>query len=102
MGEELTERELWDIADHLESKILHRLATNLSFSTAEYLRMRTEEDNLAFMVLYKWRENYPEGPQNRKKLAGILFDLNERKLAKMVACKKYRKSSVKCEVNQKA
>ena len=94
MGEELTECELWDIADHLESKILHRLATNLSFSTAEYLRMKTEEDHLAFMVLYKWRENYPEGPQNRKKLAGILFDLNEGILAEMVASKKYTQKCV--------
>ena len=89
VGEELTELELWDIADHLESKILHRLATNLSFSTAEYMRMKTEEDNLAYMILYKWRENHPEGPQNREKLAGILFDLNERTLAEMVASKKY-------------
>ena len=90
VDEELTELELWDIADHLESKIIHRLATNLLFSTAEYLRMKTEEDNLAYMILYRWRENHPEGPQNRKKLASILFDLNERTLATMVASKKYR------------
>ena len=89
MNEELTELELWDIVDHLESKTPHRLATNLSFSTAEYQRMKIEEPDLAYMILYKWRENHPEGPQNRKKLAGILFDLNERKLAKMVALKKY-------------
>ena len=104
MDEELTELELWDIADRLEPKILHRLATNLSFSTAEYLRMKTEEDDLAYMMLYKWRENRPEGPQNRKKLAGILFDLNERILAEMVTSKKYTKvysknSSVECKVN---
>ena len=104
VDEELTELELWDIADRLESKILHRLATNLSFSTADYLRMKTEEDDLAYMMLYKWRENRPEGPQNRKKLAGILFDLNERTLAKMVASKKYtevysKNSSVECKVN---
>ena len=101
VNEELTELELWDIADHLESKILHRLATNLSFSTVEYLRVKTEEkeDDLAFMLLYKWRENQPEGPQNRKELAGILFDLNERILAEAIASKKYKyivKSSVKC------
>ena len=95
MNEELTELELWNIADHLESKILHRLATNLSFSTVEYQRMKTEEkeDDLAFMIFYKWRENQPEGPQNRKELAGILFDLNERKVAKMVASKKYTRPS---------
>ena len=69
MDEELTELELWDIADRLEPKRLHRLATSLSFSTAEYLRMKTEKDDLAYMLLYKWRENHPEGPQNRKKLA---------------------------------
>ena len=102
MGEELTELELWDIADRLESKILHRLATNLSFSTSEYLRMKAEEDDLPYMILYKWRENHPEGPQNRKKLAGILFDLNERILAEMVASKKYtkvypKKFSVECD-----
>ena len=57
--------------------------------------MKTEEkeDDLAFMILYKWQENQPEGPQNRKKLAGILFDLNERRLAEMVASKKYTKPS---------
>ena len=98
MNEELTERELWDIADCLESRILHRLATNLSFSTVEYQRMKTEEDDLAYMILYKWRENQPEGPQNRKELASILFDLNERRLAETVASKKYTvKSFVKCE-----
>ena len=36
------------------------------------------------------RELFREGPQNRKKkLASILFDLNERRLAKMVASKMY-------------
>ena len=91
----LTEPELWDIADRLDSRILHRLATNLSFSTVEYLRIKTEEkeDDLAFMLLYKWRENQPEGPQNRKELTGILFDLNERRLAEMVASKKYTRPS---------
>ena len=98
MNEELTELELWDIADRLGSKILHRLATNLSFSTVEYQRMKIEEPDLAYMILYKWRENHPEGPQNRKELAGILFDLNKRNLADMVASKKYIvKPSVKCE-----
>ena len=97
MNEELTELELWDIADCLDSKILHRLATNLSFSTVEYQRMKTEEDNLAFMILYKWRENQSEGPQNRKELASILFDLNERRLAEAVATKNYIvKSSEMC------
>ena len=93
MNEELTERELWDIADHLESRILHRLATNLSFSTVEFQRMKIEEPDLAYMILYRWRENFPEGPQNRKELAGVLLDLNARKLAKMVASKKYTKPS---------
>ena len=100
VNEELTELELWNIADHLESRILHRLATNLSFSTVEYQRMKIEEDNLAFMILYKWQENCSEGPQNRKKLASILFDLNERRLAKMVASKMYgtRPSGPHCEI----
>ena len=95
MNEELTELELWNIADHLESRVLHRLATNLSFSTVEYQRMKMEEkeDNLVFMLLYKWRENQPEGPQNRKDLFCILFDLNERKVAEMVASKKYTRPS---------
>ena len=93
MNEELTELELWDIADRLGSKILHRLATNLSFSTVEYQRMKIEEPDLAYMILYKWRENHPEGPQDRKELAGILFDLNERNLADMVASKKYTRPS---------
>ena len=87
----MTERELWDIADHLEPTILHRLATNLSFSTADYQRMKTEEDDLAFNVLYKWRENRMKGSQNRKELVGVLFDLKKVRLAEMVASKNYHK-----------
>ena len=94
MDEELTELELWDIADRLESKILHRLATNLSFSTSEYLRMKTEEDNLAYMLLYKWQKKCVKVSQNRKELVGVLFDLKKVRLAEMVAANEYYVSSL--------
>ena len=91
MGEELTEL---NIADHLESKILHRLATNLSFSTSEYMRMKTDENNLAYMILYKWREKCVKVSQNRKELVGVLFDLKKVRLAEMVAANEYYVSSL--------
>ena len=53
------------------------------------MKIEEKEEDLAFMVLYKWRQNQPEGPQNRKELAGILFDLNKRKVAEMVASQNY-------------
>ena len=55
MEEELKECELLDIAEHLEPDILLRLAIKLSFSTAEYLRMKeSHQSELAFIILYKW------------------------------------------------
>jgi len=91
----LTEEELWSIAEHVEPDTLPRLATHLSFSTADFLRMedtyRNEPLRFTFMVLWRWRENQPESHLNRKKLTGVLCDLNKLRLAKMVAVKSYRK-----------
>ena len=94
LNEELTELELLDIADRLEPDVLFCLALNLSFSTTEFMRMEESHKNrLAYMILYKWRENLPEGPQNRKKLVGVLFHLKKVRLAKMVASKNYHTGS---------
>ena len=90
VDEELEECELLDIAEHLKPDALLRLAIKLSLSAAEYLRMKeSHRSELAFMILYRWRENLPEGPQNRKELVGVLFDLNKVRLAEMVASKIY-------------
>ena len=89
VNKELEECELLDIAEHLEPDTLLRLAIKLSFSTTEYLRMKREEDDLTHMILYKWRENRMKGPQNRKELVGVLFDLKKVRLAEMVASKNY-------------
>ena len=89
----MEECELLDIAEDLEPDILLRLAIKLSFSTAEYLRMKeSHQSELAFMVLYKWRENRVKGEQNRKELVGILFDLKKVRLAETVASKDYDKN----------
>ena len=93
MNEELEEYELLDIAEHLEPDVLLRLAIKLSFSTTEYQKMKREEDDLAFTALYKWRENRMKGPQNRKELVGVLFDLKKMRLAEMVASKNYHTES---------
>ena len=93
VNEELTELELLDIADRLEPDVLFHLALNLSISTVEYLRMEESHQNkLAYMLLYKWRDNLPERPQNRKKLVAVLFDLKKVRLAEMVASKNYHKN----------
>ena len=90
MNEELTERELLDIADRLEPDVLFHLALNLSISTVEYLRMEeSHQKKLAYMILYKWLENRIKGKQNRKELIGVLFDLKKVRLAEMVASKNY-------------
>ena len=82
----MEEDELMDIAKCLEPDILLRLAIKLSFSTAEYLRMKeSHTSELAFFILYKWRENRVKGQQNRKELVGVLFDLKKVRLAEMVA-----------------
>ena len=86
----MKECELLDIAEYLEPDILLRLAIKLSFSTAEYLRMKeSHQSELAFFILYKWRENRVKGQQNRKELVGVLFDLKKVRLAEMVASKDY-------------
>ena len=86
----MEECELLDIAEHLEPDILLRLAIKLSFSTAEYLRMKeSHTSELALMILYKWRENRVKGQQNRKELVGVLLDLKKVRLAVMVASKDY-------------
>ena len=86
----MKECELLGIAEHLEPDILLRLAIKLSFSTAEYLRMKeSHQSELAFIILYKWRENRVKGLLNRKELVGILFDLKRVRLAEMVASKDY-------------
>ena len=86
----MKECELLDIAEHLEPDILLRLAIKLSFSVAEYLRMKeSHTSELAFIILYKWRENRVKGQQNRKELVGVLFDLKKVRLAEMVASKDY-------------
>ena len=82
----MEEDELMDIAKCLEPDALLHLAIKLSFSVAEYLRMKeSHTSELAFMVLYKWRENRVKGEQNRKELVGVLFDLKKVRLAEMVA-----------------
>ena len=53
MNKELEECELLDIAELLEPDALLRLAIRLSFSTTEYQKMKREEDDLAYMILYK-------------------------------------------------
>ena len=85
----MEESELLDIAKRLEPDILLDLAIKLSFSVAEYLRMKESHTSgeLAFMILYKWRENRVKGQQNRKELVGVLFDLKKARLAEMVAKK---------------
>ena len=89
----MKECELLDIAEHLEPDILLRLAIKLSFSTAEYLRMKeSHQSELAFFILYKWRENRVKGLQNRQELVGILFDLKKVRLAETVASKDYGKN----------
>ena len=93
MNKDLEECELLDIAEHLEPDALLRLAIKLSFSTTEYQKMKREEDDLAYMILYKWRENRMKGPQNRKELVGVLFDLKKVRLAEMVASKNYHTES---------
>ena len=85
----MEECELLDIAEHLEPDALLRLAIKLSFSTTEFQKMKREEDDLTYMILYKWRENRMKGPQNRKELVGVLFDLKKVRLAEMVASKNY-------------
>ena len=85
MNKDLEECELLDIAEHLEPDALLRLAIKLSFSTTEYQKMKREKDDLAYAILYKWRENRMKGPQNRKELVGVLFDLKKVRLAEMVA-----------------
>ena len=99
MNEDLTEKELLKIADCLEPNILLPLAIQLSLDTSEYLRMEEEilKENLAFMILYKWRESCVESPQNRIELVRVLFDLKKVKLAKMVASKSYH--SAESDVN---
>ena len=93
VNEELTELELLDIAHRLEPDVLFDLALNLSISTVEYLRMEESHKNkLAYMLLYKWRENLPERPQNRKELVAVLFNLKKVRLAEMVAYKNYHKN----------
>ena len=90
VNEELTERELLDIADRLEPDVLFHLALNLSISTVEYLTMEESyQKKLAYMILYKWLENRIKGKQNRKELVGVLFDLKKVRLAEMVASKNY-------------
>ena len=89
VNKELEECELLDIAEHLEPDALLRLAIKLSFSTTEYQKMKREEDDLTYLILYKWRENRMKGPQNRKELVGVLFDLKKVRLAEMVASKNY-------------
>ena len=91
----MEECELLDIAEDLEPDILLRLAIKLSFSTAEYLRMKKSHPSgeLAFIILYKWRENRVKGLQNRKELVGILFDLKKVRLAETVASKDYPESN---------
>ena len=86
--------ELLDIAEHLEPDSLHRLAIKLSFSVAEYLRMKESHTSgeLGFFILYKWRENRVKGQRNRKELVGVLFDLKKVRLAEMVASKDYGKN----------
>ena len=93
MNKELEECELLDIAEHIEPDALLRLAIRLSFSITEYQKMKRQEDDLAYMILYKWRENRVEGPQNRKELVGVLFDLKKVRLAEMVASKNYHTRS---------
>lgn len=87
----MEECELLDIAEHLEPDSLHRLAIKLSFSVAEYLRIKESHTSgeLALLILYKWRENRVKGQQNRKELVGVLFDLKKVRLAEMVASKDY-------------
>ena len=93
MNKDLEECELLDIAEHLEPDALLRLAIKLSFSTTEYQKMKREKDDLAYAILYKWRENRMKGPQNRKELVGVLFDLKKVRLAEMVASKNYHTES---------
>ena len=87
----MEECELLDIAEHLEPDSLHRLAIKLSFSVAEYLRIKESHTSgeLALLILYKWRENRVKGQQNRKELVGVLLDLKKVRLAETVASKDY-------------
>ena len=90
----MEECELLNIAEHLEPDALLHLAIKLSFSAAEYLRMKEfHTSELAFMILYKWRESRVKGQQNRKELVDVLIDLKKVRLAEMVASNSYGKKS---------